>query len=107
MAFFRTAIIFLCLTSTAHAEYRVYLLSIGSANGPKTGKSREVTTTLDDQQYVGYFPLKLGETIVIADSWMCWQRSDLSQDPEQKYCPKPPPRGVASQSTNSANPPPR
>lgn len=78
----------LCLFAvTARAEYRVYVLKIEDST---TGQSRAVTTTLDDLQYPGYYPVRASETVSIAETWMCrYTRSDFSQDVEQKYCPNP------------------
>jgi hypothetical protein len=78
----------LCLFAlTARAEYRVYILNIEDST---TGQSRTVTTTLDDLQYPGYYPVRSSEVVSIAETWMCrYTRSDFSQDPEQKYCPNP------------------
>jgi hypothetical protein len=72
--------------SLAHAEYRVFQLSI---QDQKTGTERVVMSNLDNLQYPGYYYVKPTETVTIKDTWMCWRRSDRSQDPEQKYCTNP------------------
>ena len=71
---------------TALAEYRAYLLVIEDST---TGQKRKVTTTLDNLQYPEYHPVRNTETTSIEDTWMCRQRSDLSQDPYQSICPNP------------------
>lgn len=90
---------FLTLLSpqNAEAEYRVFQLAIQDT---VTGQTRVVTSTLDDIQYPEYNPIKKTETIAINDTWMCWKRSDHSQDPAQKYCPNP--RGPASAGSTSS-----
>jgi hypothetical protein len=72
--------------ATAHAEYRVFVLKIEDST---TGQSRTVETTLDHLQYAGYYPVRSNEKVTIQETWMCRNRSDLSQDIEQKYCLNP------------------
>lgn len=55
------------------AEYRVFKLKITDT---RKGTSREILSTLDPQQYVGYYPLGWYETVMIVDHWMCWKRAD-------------------------------
>lgn len=68
----------------AKAEYRAYELAI--VHEP-TGKTRTVISTLDDQQYPGYYPLLAGERVEIRSTWMCWGRSDYFK----QICPNPNP----------------
>ncbi|MES2855345.1 MAG: hypothetical protein V4692_05760 [Bdellovibrionota bacterium] len=70
----------------AQAEYRVFELKLTNST---TGQLRSVITTLDHLQYSTYYPVKKDETIEIADTWMCWMRSDPSQDPAQRFCRSP------------------
>ncbi|MES2964898.1 MAG: hypothetical protein V4760_13485 [Bdellovibrionota bacterium] len=81
------------ITLNVRAEYRVFELSIEN----ESGQARTVLSTLDDIQYPSYFPVKKTDKVTIQDSWMCWKRSDVSQDPAQRYCPNP--RGPASAPT--------
>jgi hypothetical protein len=78
-------VLFSFATVNVRAEYRVYELVIENENG----QGRTVLSTLDDLQYSTYNPVKKNETIKLQDSWMCWERNDLSQDVLQKYCPNP------------------
>lgn len=64
----------------AQAEYRAYILAIS-----KQGTTRQVLTNFDPGQYVGIHPLDEGETIELADSWMCWG----SQGEGTPICPDP------------------
>jgi len=74
------------LALPALAEYRVFELVITNTT---SGQSRKVKSTLDDIQYPTYHPVRKDETIAIEDTWMCWNRSDISQDPSQRFCPNP------------------
>ena len=90
MGHFRAFFILIALVITpqaARADYRVFILQISDAS---TGQTRTVTTTLDDLQYATYYPVHPNERVSIQTHWKCrnW-RSDLSQDPEQRYCPNP------------------
>jgi hypothetical protein len=66
----------------ARAETRIYELLITDT---ENGKTRVVTSTLDNYQYPGYHHVKPTETVEIQDSWMCWKRSDHYQ----RFCPRP------------------
>jgi len=76
----------LLVSFSARAEYRVFILKIEDT---ATHQSRTVQTTLDHLQYAGYYPVRASETVSIQETWMCFNRSDRSQDLEQKYCPNP------------------
>ncbi len=76
----------LVMSLSAKAEYRVFILKI---EDKATGQSRSVTTTLDHLQYSGYYPVRTTEAVSIQETWMCRNRSDRSQDIEQKFCPNP------------------
>jgi hypothetical protein len=86
------------MTLNVRAEYRVFELSIEN----EAGQARTVLSTLDDLQYPSYYPIKKTEKVTIQDSWMCWKRSDHSQDPAQRFCPNP--RGPASATAPTASP---
>lgn len=70
----------------ARAEYRAYQLSIVDST---SGQKRTVISTLDDQQYPTYHPIRSSERVVLEDHWRCTKRTDISQDPLQKICPNP------------------
>lgn len=70
----------------ARAEYRVFRLAIVDE---KSKAKREVVTTLDNVQYPGYYHVRPTELVEITETWMCWERSDHSQDPAQTYCASP------------------
>ena len=93
----RLSVFLICffVTVKVKAEYRVFTLEIEN----ETGQTRTVTSTLDDIQYPSYYPLRKGEKVKIQDSWMCYRRSDSSQDLAQRYCPNP--RAPASAPTAS------
>lgn len=90
-------LIVMMIPLAARAEYRVYLLAITS---PQTGQARTFTSTLDDIQYVGYFPLNKDETIAIQDTWMCRG----GQGNFQHLCPNP---KASSNRTPASTTPPR
>ncbi|MBY0316232.1 MAG: hypothetical protein K2Q26_11965 [Bdellovibrionales bacterium] len=64
---------FILVSPVVSAEHRVFQLKITDT---RSGKSREVLSTLDPKQYVGYYTLGWYETITIVDHWMCWKRND-------------------------------
>lgn len=72
--------IFACLTLnlcfSAHAEYRAFLLEVKNPDGAvvKTFKS-----SLDPDQYRGFYPLQDGESITYIDTWMCRGRTENFQ----------------------------
>ena len=90
------------ITVNVRAEYRVFELSIEN----ESGQARTVLSTLDDIQYPTYYPVKKSEKITIQDSWMCWTRSDHSQDPAQRYCsnPRSPANAASPTSSSEARP---
>ncbi len=53
---------------TAHAEYRAFELVITDST---SGQERVVLSTLDPNQYRGYYPAKPGEKITYRQSWRC------------------------------------
>lgn len=72
--------LFLCLILSlpfsAAAEYRAFVLEIKNSDGDviKTFQS-----SLDPDQYQGFYPLKNGETIIYTDTWMCFGRTENYQ----------------------------
>ena len=60
-------------TLTSHAEYRAFELVVVDQFNVE---QRVVHTTLDQHQYVRFHSLNFGERIVMARSWMCWERTD-------------------------------
>ena len=77
---FATAI--LALPPTAKAEYRVFNLRISSVDGTQT---REVTSTLDPDQYRGYHTVRPDENIVYTNTWRCKGRTS----DHKEFCPDP------------------
>ncbi|MCB0394531.1 MAG: hypothetical protein KDD25_08220 [Bdellovibrionales bacterium] len=67
------------------AEYRAFRLEITDG---ATGKKREVVTSLDPFQYVGYFPVLKSESVYYTETWMCWEstsrRSKVCDNPKSK-----------------------
>ena len=93
----------LLITSSAFAEYRVFVLSLSNA---KTQVVRQVQTTLDPEQYTTIFPLGDGEKISYVDTWMCRGRTDFFKAhcdrPANWLPPRPfPDRGPAAASSQS------
>lgn len=78
-----SAFLFSLLASSAHAEYRVFVLKI-SKRAPASD-SRLVTSTLDPEQYRGYYPVALDEDITYIETWRCYGRTDNFKD----FCPNP------------------
>lgn len=90
-------IIFLFVFSFARAEYRVFELEITAYEQPdpaapsadpaklpvELGK-RVVTSTLDPQQYRGYFTVQPNEQIRYIATWKCKGRTG-----NKDYCPNP------------------
>jgi hypothetical protein len=76
----------LCLlalaTFRAHAEYRAFELVIVDST---TGQERVVLSTLDPNQYRGYYPVKPDEKITYRQTWRC--RGNTSGF--KPICPKP------------------
>lgn len=75
-------LIIIILTEYSWAEYRVFKLIIKDA---ETGLTREVLSTLDPFQYVGYYPVKDSESIDYTETWRCFEDSSHFKD----YCPNP------------------
>ena len=102
MRFVVVLFIFVCaplvlLPAIARAEYRAYILGIGDPQN--AAAARNVTTTLDDLQYPGYYYIKKGDKVWIQETWMCWKRGDEFE----KICPNPHP-GQAQTSTPNLAP---
>ncbi len=72
------------LTSPSRAEYRVFRLQIKDTTNPNA-QPKEVVTTLDPFQYVGYYPRKSTETVDYVDTWRCPDDTSHFLD----YCPSP------------------
>lgn len=66
----------------SYAEYRVFRLVI---TDNITGSKKEILSTLDPFQYIGYYPLKKTEGIDYTDTWRCYEDNSQMQD----YCPSP------------------
>ncbi len=81
MALFVQMLIF-ATTGLAHAEYRAFELVITNS---ATGQERVLVSNLDPRQYRRYYPIKITETVLYRDTWMC--RGNTSHF--QAICPKP------------------
>ncbi len=53
----------------SRAEYRAFQLDIENS---KTNQNRSIASTLDPDQYPGYFPLANNEVISYSATWMCY-----------------------------------
>lgn len=74
------SILFYCFP--LQAEYRAFQLQIKS----KTGEvKRTFASTLDPEQYKGYFPVQNDENVTYTDTWMCRGRTGSFQ----KICNNP------------------
>ncbi|MNL27844.1 hypothetical protein D3C87_1494630 [compost metagenome] len=81
------------LSNPAHAEYRVFVLKIAKrapASAPGTAPApssdyRLVHSTLDPEQYRGYYTVLPDEDITYIDTWRCYGRTDNFKD----FCPNP------------------
>lgn len=90
-----SAFFFVLLSHSAHAEYRVFVLKISkrapaSAEAPAgmptpSSDYRLVHSTLDPEQYRGYYPVAQDEDITYIDTWRCYGRTDNFKD----FCPNP------------------
>jgi hypothetical protein len=93
------------LSNSAHAEYRVFVLKIAKrASASSSAKAsadqsppieqdyRLVNSTLDPEQYRGYYPVGLDEDITYIDTWRCYGRTDNFKD----LCPNPKAQNAAT-----------
>ncbi len=100
--FLAAALLFVFLPM-AKGEYRAFLLQIKA----KTGEPiRNFPSTLDPEQYRGYFPLAADEKIEYVETWMCRGRTGSLQ----KICDNPKalpklPDGAQAPSRSPASPP--
>lgn len=68
--------------TSAHAEYRAFELVITDST---SGQERVVLSTLDPNQYRGYYPVKLTERVSYRQTWRCkGNTADF-----KPICPKP------------------
>lgn len=65
-------LIFLLIGNSAWGEYRAFELVI---KNPTTGQERIVISTLDPQQYRGYYPVSSEETVTYKSTWKCYGSS--------------------------------
>jgi hypothetical protein len=79
---FSCACLILIFSLPAGAEYRAFLLQIKGAGG---NVERTFKSSLDPDQYQGFFPLEQGENITYIDTWMCQGRTGNFQP----ICPSP------------------
>ncbi|MFP5518731.1 MAG: hypothetical protein ACLGGX_02415 [Bdellovibrionia bacterium] len=65
------------LATSAMAEYRVFLLEITTtSNDPSIPPEKKVfPSTLDPEQYRGYYPVQNNQTIKYLDTWLCVGRT--------------------------------
>lgn len=56
------------------AEYRVFTLHIINKS---TQMTKQIETTLDPEQYIGFYPLKNDEEISYIETWRCLGRTDF------------------------------
>lgn len=94
---FLLAHLFLLSPTSVQAEYRAFELLI---TNNETGNERRVISTLDPEQYAGYYPVKKNETIVYTDTWRCWGNFSYYK----KICPRPERVPTAAQRTGTATP---
>lgn len=66
----------LSFTLSAHAEYRAFMLEVKDSAGLVV---RTFKSSLDPDQYRGFYPLKDGESITYIDTWMCQGRTENFQ----------------------------
>jgi len=64
--------VFFLLVSLARAEYRAFWLEIKPANG----EVQKIKSSLDPDQYPGYFPIPAGAQIKYTETWMCRGRTN-------------------------------
>ena len=92
-----SAFLLLLLSNSAHAEYRVFVLKIAKRAPASSAKAsadksppvsqdyRLVQSSLDPEQYRGFYPVGLDEDITYIDTWRCYGRTDNFKD----FCPNP------------------
>lgn len=58
----------------ARAEYRVFTLHIINRTNQQT---KQIETTLDPEQFISFYPLKVNEEISYIETWRCHGRTDF------------------------------
>ncbi len=84
---------------SAQAEYRVFLLKISKKNSdPKNpGTDKFLESTLDPEQYRGYFNVPEDEYVTYTDTWRCYGRTS-----NQPLCPNPKRQPSSAEGLDSA-----
>ncbi len=72
----------LFLVINANAEYRAFEHEIVNI---ETNSKRSIASTLDPDQYPGYYPVEKNEVVVMKNTWICY--GDTSK--AEKICPNP------------------
>lgn len=88
LLFFVLVCFILTSARPAAAEYRAFVLKIKSADG----SVKEVTSTLDPDQYPGFYPIKSTDKISYTQTWRCPGRTGDMQPicPDTHFAPAPP-----------------
>jgi hypothetical protein len=78
--------ILLLLPALTQAEYRVFVLKISkiSKDSSIPASSRTLESTLDPDQYRGYYTVEADETVTYNDTWRCRGRTN-----DLPLCPNP------------------
>lgn len=73
MRFIGILILINLITTLSLAEYRVFTLHILNS---KTQSTKQIETTLDPEQFIGFYPLANDEQISYIETWRCSGRTD-------------------------------
>lgn len=87
----------------AFGEYRAYELTLTNSTN---GRTRTVTSTLDQYQYPEYKHLATGETASYVTSWMCYGRTNnqaICNKPDATATPTPTPSRAPAQNPVTPN----
>lgn len=89
-------IVFLLITESVLAEYRVFTLHIINRTAQKT---RQIETTLDPTQFTTIYPLIANEEISYIETWRCKGRTDFfkSHCDNPRLLPQQNDRSISSQ----------
>jgi hypothetical protein len=79
--------LFLLISASAWAEYRVFLLKITKAPAAsgQPEQIRYVESTLDPEQYPRYYTVYPDETVSYEETWRCFGNTSYNKP----FCPNP------------------
>lgn len=89
-------IFFILYSYNAYSEYRVFRHKIlTKIEGESEPEVRYIESTLDPDQFVGYYPLSKNETITYVSTWKCRGRTSNFK----RHCPNPKEKSTEDEET--------